>query len=142
MKKILSTLLAVIFTGTAIANPTIALEYVSIDCPSGDITLSLNENGSFLLEIKYWSKKLNKHTHSEKISGKWKINDNTLTLKDKVTITYKRDKSELTVADKSASIDSFFWLNSTAKIFADTFTLIERKEIDKLFTSAIPVQKP
>lgn len=127
-------------SSSALAELPVAPEYVSIDCPKGDITLFLDKNGSFILELKYWDNQALRHTHSEKISGEWSYKNNELALKSEGNLIYKRDKSVLTIGKKSASIDSFYWVSSTSKTFADSFALIERIEIDNLFKSVTPKQ--
>jgi hypothetical protein len=129
-----------ISTGSDDGGEMIAQEYVSVDCPKGDISLFLEDNGTFVLELKYWDSKENRHTHSEKFSGQWSFKDNELELNGESTLVYKRDKSSFSIGEKTANIDSLFWVSSSSKSFADTFTLVERTEIDNFFRSVIPKQ--
>ena len=136
MKNILTIITSLFISNSVSAEVNVSNEYVSIDCPKGDITLNLNKNGTFLLSLKYWNKKILKHTHSDKMSGKWKLKNNQLLLSSNKNLIYKRDKIDLTVGEKSASIDSFNWVSSSGETFVDSFTLVERIAVDKLFKSA------
>ncbi len=127
--------------GTAVAEQPVAPEYVSIDCPKGDITLQLLGNSSFHLTLKYWSEKDHRHTHSDSISGTWRYRDGKLLLKSgesEAELIYRRDKINMKVGSKSAAIDGFVWESSSQKTFADTFALVERNAVDRLFLSEAP----
>ncbi|MEW6603036.1 MAG: copper resistance protein NlpE N-terminal domain-containing protein [Nitrospirota bacterium] len=126
---------------TAEAGEMFAPEYVSIDCPQGDISLILKTDNSFKLEIKYWSQTENRHTHAERINGTWSSKGETLTLSGNVELTYIKDKTDLTVGSRSASIPSLKFLKGSLSTFANGFELVERTKVDKLFLEATKEQK-
>ena len=136
MKNILAILLSFFALGQASAASSVAYEYVSIDCPAGDITLRLEETGKFLLELKHWDPKLNRHTFSETISGKWRLSGKQLLLSGNSSISYKREFIAMTIGHHSASIDSFVWEHSSVHTFADKYSLAERRAVDELLRKA------
>ena len=121
------------------ADSLLSREYVSIDCPKGDITLLLNTDGVFGLELKIWNEETHSHTHSEKLSGKWSYSEGRLVLSGAGTIIYQRDTAELTIGSKISNIDSLNWTSSSPATFADSFTLVEREEVDQFFRGAMPL---
>lgn len=132
-------LLASFFFGTfAFAGNPVAHEYVSIDCPKGDMTLLLNDNGKFSLGLKHWDSTQNKHTRTENLSGNWRISDKKLTLLGSAIIEYVREPSSMKIGDNAVTIDGFKWLHSSKPTFADTFILVERKAVDEFLKCAIP----
>ncbi|MCI0526520.1 MAG: hypothetical protein L0Y56_03580 [Nitrospira sp.] len=140
MKKLI-VMIASLFSIGAAAEQPIATEYVSIDCPKGDISLKLLDNSRFHLELKYWNEKDHRHTHSDSMSGSWRYQNGELLLKadkSKAEIIYRRDKISMSVGSKSASIDGFVWENSSQETFADTFALVKRNAVDRLFLSEVP----
>ena len=116
----------------------VANEYVSIDCPKGDMTLVLNDNGKFSLELKHWDSKHNKHTLTENLSGNWRMTDKKLTLLGDVMIEYVREPSSMKIGDSAVAIDGFKWLRSSKPTFADTFILVDRKAVDEFLNGVIP----
>lgn len=113
-----------------------APEYVSIDCPQGDISLFLNTDNSFKLEIKYWSQTENRHTHTDKINGTWSSKGEKLTLSGNVDFECIKDKTCLTVGAHSANIPSLKFIKGSINIFANGFILFERTKVDDLFFEA------
>ncbi len=63
--RYISTFLFALATMLSHAEPVVSNEYVSIDCPKGDITLKLQLDGAYSLELKHWDPKQNRHTRSE-----------------------------------------------------------------------------
>lgn len=138
MKYLFSLFVALLSSSHAHADSPGASEYVSIDCPKGDITLALSKDGTFMLELKHWDPKQNRHTHRESLTGKWRIAEKKLVLTGSVELRYLRELSAMTVGSHSGNIDSFKWESSSKPTFADTFSLVERKEVDDLFRRATP----
>jgi hypothetical protein len=138
MKYILSFLIALLSGDYAHAELPVGSEYVSIDCPKGDITLMLNKDGKFSLELKHWDPKQNRHTRSETLVGSWSLSGKKLVLSGSAQVTYERAPSAMTVGSYSANIDGFKWRHSSKPTFADTFSLMERKATDDLLLRAAP----
>ncbi len=138
MKHLVALLVAFLTGASAHAELPGASEYVSIDCPKGDITLLLKNNGTFSLELKYWDSKQNRHTHSETLSGSWRISGKSLVLSGSTDINYQREPTAMTIGSYSDHIDGFKWVKSSKPTFVDTFTLVERKATDALFMRATP----
>jgi hypothetical protein len=137
MKHFFSLLVALLFCGNVHAELTVAHEYVSVDCPKGDITLIMNNDGTFSLELKHWDSKKNIHTQHETFSGKWRLSGKKLILSSAVEVSYERNSTSITVGSYSANIDSFTWERSSKPTFVDTFSLVERKTLDNLFQRSI-----
>ena len=55
-------------------------QYVSMDCQTGDITLTLNPDKTFNLTILFWDSKTNQHTGQETVKGNWTKDEKRLTL--------------------------------------------------------------
>ena len=138
MKHLFALLVAFLTGASAHAELPVASEYVSIDCPKGDITLLLKKNGTFSLELKHWDSKQNRHTHNETLTGKWRISDKSLVLSGDAEISYQREPTAMTIGGYSDNIDSFKWQKSSKPTFVDTFTLVERTATDTLFMRATP----
>jgi hypothetical protein len=138
MRNLLLLLTSFFFGIFAHAGTPVAHEYVSIDCPKGDMTLLLNQDGKFSLELKHWDSTQNKHTRTENLSGNWSIADKKLTLLGNVNIEYVREPSSMKIGKNAVAIDGFNWLRSSKPSFADTFTLVERKAVDEFLKGAIP----
>jgi len=136
MKNILAILLSLLAGGEASSVPLVAYEYVSVDCPEGDITLKLETTGVFLLVLKHWDAKLSRHTSSETLSGNWSISGRQLSLSGSSNVVYKREPTAMTVGPHSASIDGFVWVQSSAPTFADKYDLVEKSAMDDLFHRA------
>lgn len=138
MKHIVSLLVALLTSVSAHAGLPVASEYVSIDCPKGDITLLLKKDGTFSVELKHWDPMQNRHTHSETLSGSWRLSGKNLILSGSIEVTYQREPTAMTVGSYSDNIDGFTWLKSSKPTFVDTFTLVERKATDALLLRAAP----
>lgn len=138
MKYFFLLLVALLSGSYAQAELPVASEYVSIDCPTGDITLVLNKDGKFFLELRHWDPKQNRHTRSETLSGSWRLAGKKLILSSNVEINYEREPSAMAVGNYSDNIDGFKWRHSSKPTFADTFSLVERKATDALLLRAAP----
>lgn len=138
MKRLLG-LIASLFALSSVSGQTnVASEYVSIDCPKGDIALELKPDRTFTLELKHWDSKINRHTDTERMAGTWHYASDVLTLRGNGEMKYRRKKTSLKVGSHAAEIDSFMWQRSTIPTFADSFTLVERKITDELLLRAAP----
>ena len=140
MKRLLGALalLVAVTSVQAVENP--AMEYVSVSCPAGDITLRLDKNKTFALSLRHWDENARKHTKTEAIGGTWSYVNNVLTLKGKAELSYLRDKAALKMGSMGAEIDAFTWKRSSAPTFADGFQLVERVAADKFFLSVTPAK--
>jgi hypothetical protein len=114
-----------------------AEDYVSLECPDGDIQLSLKQDASFRLEKKYWDGKSMKHTRRESLIGSWKRSDKELILISAGTeLHYKETLDDLRIAGHNAKLKSYHWISSSSPSFADSITLLEKKNLDASLAKA------
>lgn len=138
MKRLVCAIASLFLAMPVHPQDVVAPEYVSIDCPAGDISLLLKPDHTFVLVLKHWDEKALTHNKTEMLAGAWSYTGDILALKSKGNISYRRSKASLKVGDKAAEIDSFAWQSSASPTFADRYMLVERIAADSLFNSAIP----
>ncbi len=109
----------------------LAPRWVSIDCPRGDLTLTLAADGTFALHMAYWDEESEEHTHSELLEGRWNAQGRSLSLlAPDTTLRYVQDTTLITVGYRRHRIPSLRWAESTHATFADTYPLGEEKAFD------------
>ncbi|MES2877757.1 MAG: hypothetical protein V4713_04990 [Pseudomonadota bacterium] len=140
MKRLVSAIASLFLAISVHSQDVIAPEYVSIDCPAGDISLQLKPDHTFVLVLKHWDAKAQTHSKTETLDGSWSYTGDILVLKSRGNISYRRSKASMKVGDKAAEIDSFAWQSSAGPTFADRYMLVERVAVDSLFKSAIPIR--
>jgi hypothetical protein len=140
MKRLFSVIASLFLAVPVHSKEVVALEYVSIDCPAGDISLQLNPDHTFVLVVNHWDAKALTHSKTEALDGSWSYTGDILVLKSRGNISYRRSEASMKVGDRAAEIDSFAWQSSTSPTFADRYMLVERIAVDSLFKSAIPIR--
>ena len=102
-------------------------EYVSTDCPTGQITLTLASDGGFTLALAIWDPVVRDYVGWRTLTGRWAIDSGHLILS-----AHARDLSYgLISADDSATEDvshipALHWERSSLPTFADGFDLVAR----------------
>jgi len=115
---------------------TASQEYVSIDCPAGDITLTLSPSLAFELVLRHWDSAENRHTSEERLAGTWSRTGETIDLASgSTTLRYRLTKIPLTIGRFSASVEAFSWVSSSGT-FADSFNLLSRVAVDAMILKA------
>jgi hypothetical protein len=103
--------------------------YVSTDCPVGDITLTLGDDGAFLLVLAIWDPVVRDHVGRRMLRGHWRLVDACVELdagarRLRYRLAAPSDGQDPTSAPRARSV--LRWERSDLPTFADGFTLIER----------------
>ena len=115
----------------------LAPRYVSIDCPQGDLTLTLAHDSSFTLVLAHWDSTANQHTSREALRGHWGLRGTDLTLVSSSTeLHYTRDVTDITLGIRRYRIDALQCKASKNPTFADSYMLVEQQAIDRAFKDA------
>jgi len=113
--------------------------YVSIDCPAGDITLTLAEDGSFNLDLAHWNEATATHTSHDVLTGGWRVSGSVLTLQmGDLELQYVQDTAAIRLGSREYRIASLRWSASTKPTFADGLWLLEQEAIDRALKEATP----
>ena len=102
-------------------------EYVSTDCPTGQITLSLASDGGFTLALAIWDPVVRDHVGWRTLTGHWSIEDGHLVLSGHARdISYGFGSSEGSSAGEIGDVAALHWERSSLPTFADGFDLVAR----------------
>jgi hypothetical protein len=113
--------------------------YISLNCPTGEITLMLNTTRTFTLQFKPKNAQAARNAERAALSGTWEFTDPILRLRSASTeLLYQREWTELGTSRVPIELDSFRWISSTKSTFADTYLLADRKTIDRLLAPPAP----
>lgn len=113
-------------------------EYVSIECPDGDIKLTLSDDNSFRLEKKFWDEKTKQHTHSESLAGNWRRRGRDLFLiLPNSELYYQETSDELKIANHKAKLKAYRWMSSSSPSFTDRIDLFEKEKLDSFLIEAL-----
>lgn len=115
--------------GAARARHGLAARYVSTDCPVGDITLTLGEDGGFLLVLAIWDPVVRDHVGRRMLRGHWRFTDECVELdagarRLRYRLAPPSDAQDPASASRTRSV--LRWERSDLPTFADGFTLVER----------------
>ncbi len=114
-------------------------EYVSMMYQDGDISLVLNENNTFNIQIKKWDQKQAIHTNNEEYHGIWEIvaeDSLLLTENSGIKIKYKRSNVSMEIGKHKVSLQSWAWVSSSSPLKVDGTELQEKDKTDEfLFNS-------
>lgn len=112
--------------------------YVSLTCEKGDITLVLDDDSTFYMDIKYWDNKLKKHTGSANIIGRWlKTGPNlTLTVKNNI-ILYELTNTQMEINDNKIHCKTYSFKSSEKEFFGTGYDLLDQKQADAFLASSI-----
>ncbi len=122
-----------------IVNQTIKTEqYVSMDCKTGDITLTLNSDQTFDLTILFWDGKTNQHTGQESVKGNWVKTDKVLTLttNDKNKIIYELTTTNMKIGDHEINSTTYDFKSNDKNFFATHFDLMEKGQTDEFLINS------
>ena len=108
-------------------------QYVSMDCQTGDITLTLNPDKDFDLTILFWDSKTNQHTGKESVKGSWTKSDKVLTLttSNKNKIVYELTKTNMKIGDHKINSATYGFKSNDKDFFATHFDLLEKGQTDE-----------
>jgi hypothetical protein len=104
---------------------------VSTDCPTGQITLTLSNDGGFTLALAIWDPVVRDHVGWRTLTGRWTVDAGHLTLS-----AHARHLSYALIGRDALSdtphITVLRWERSSLPTFADGFDLVEsRGEVTK-----------
>jgi hypothetical protein len=107
----------------------LAARYVSTDCPVGDITLTLGDDGAFLLVLAIWDPVVRDHVGRRMLRGNWRFVDECVELdagarRLRYRLAAPSDAQDTAPTPRASS--TLRWERSDLPTFADGFTLVER----------------
>ena len=113
-------------------------QYVSMDCQTGDITLTLNSDQTFDLTILFWDGKTNQHTGQESVKGNWVKADKVLTLttNDKNKIIYALTTTNMKIGDHEINSTTYGFKSNDKDFFATHFDLLEKGQTDEFLINS------
>lgn len=102
-------------------------EYVSTDCPTGQITLTLSRDGGFVLALAIWDPVVRDHVGWRTLTGRWRIEGGRLTLSSHARdLSYGLISEDGSSAEDSSRVPALHWERSSLPTFADGFDLVAR----------------
>lgn len=102
-------------------------EYVSTDCPTGQITLTLARDGGFTLALAIWDPVVRDHVGWRTLTGRWKIEDGHLVLSSHARdLSYGLISADGSALEDGSDIPALHWERSSLPTFADGFHLVAR----------------
>jgi len=115
--------------GAARQRHGLAARYVSTDCPVGDITLTLGDDGAFLLVLAIWDPVVRDHVGRRMLRGHWRLADECVELdagarRLRYRLASPSEAQDAASAPRASSM--LRWERSDLPTFADGFTLVER----------------
>lgn len=121
--------------------PSIPLleQYVSLDCQNGDITLTLNKDETFDLNIQLWDNESQEHIGEESIKGHWSKSGQELTLtsSENQVIVYTLTTHKLEVKDQELNAVTYKFKSNSKNFFGTNFDLLDKNQLDTFFKKAI-----
>ena len=113
-------------------------QYVSMDCQTGDITLTLNPDKKFDLTILFWDNKTNQHTGQQSVMGNWSKLDKILTLitNNQNKIVYELTKTNMKIGDHEINCITYGFKSNDKDFFATHFDLLEKGQTDEFLINA------
>ena len=113
-------------------------QYVSMDCQTGDITLTLNSDQTFDLTILFWDSRTNQHTGQESVKGNWVKADKilTLTTTEKNKIIYELTTTNMKIGDHEVNSTTYGFKSNDKDFFATKFDLLEKGQTDEFLINA------
>ncbi len=106
----------------------LVFEYVSTDCPTGQITLTLTRDGGFTLALAIWDPVVRDHVGWRTLSGNWDADEERLTLSSRAReLTYGLGPLESAAARGPRIVPVLRWERSSLPTFADGFDLVARR---------------
>ncbi len=103
-------------------------EYVSTDCPTGQITLTLSHDGGFTLALAIWDPVVRDHVGWRTLTGRWSIDEGRLTLSGRARdVSYGIVFEDGTAEPDASPVPALHWERSSLPTFADGFDLVARR---------------
>ena len=118
--------------------PAKAEQYVSMDCPAGDITLTLGSDQTFDLTILFWDENTNQHTGQETIKGHWTKANRfvTLTSSDNNKIVYELTTTHMKIGLNEINAITYGFISNDHDTFASGYGLLEKEQTDEFLLRA------
>ena len=118
-------------------------QYVSMDCQTGDITLTLNPDKTFNLTILFWDSKTNQHTGQETVKGNWTKDEKrlTLTTSDNNKIIYDSKTTNMKIGNNEINAFTYGFISNDKAFFGTSFDLLEKGQTDKFLLEATKQKK-
>lgn len=105
-------------------------EYVSTDCPSGQITLTLADDGRFTLILEIWDPVVRDHVGLSTLTGYWSVQRGRLELAARArSLSYGLVHNDRAAGENGALVSALRWERSSLPTFADGFTLVARQRL-------------
>ena len=102
-------------------------EYVSTDCPSGQITLTLAHDGGFTLALAIWDPVVRDYVGWRTLTGRWTLEREHLVLAAHARkLSYGMVPGSEAESDVDAPYPTLRWERSSLPTFADGFDLVAR----------------
>lgn len=113
-------------------------QYASMDCQTGDITLTLNPDQTFDLTILFWENNIHQHTGQESVKGSWVKADKilTLTTSDNNKIIYELTNTNMKIGDLEINSGTYGFKSNDKDFFATGFGLLEKGQTDEFLINA------
>jgi hypothetical protein len=103
-------------------------EYVSTDCPSGQITLTLSRDGGFILALAIWDPVVRDHVGWRTLTGRWTMESGRLVLSAHARdLSYSLVSGDGTATDGALRVPGLHWERSNLPTFADGFDLVAKR---------------
>jgi hypothetical protein len=118
-------------------------QYVSMNCQTGDITLTLNPDMTFNLIILFWDSKTNQHTGQEIVKGNWTKDEKRLTLitSDNNKIIYDSKTTNMKIGNIEINAMTYGFISNDKAFFGTSFDLLEKGQTDKFLLEATKQKK-
>ena len=118
-------------------------QYVSMDCQTGDITLTLNPDKTFNLSILFWDSKTNQHTGQETVKGNWTKDEKRLilTTSDNNKIIYDSKTTNMKIGNNEINAMTYGLISNEKAFFGTSFDLLEKGQTDKFLLEATKQKK-
>jgi hypothetical protein len=115
-----------------------AEKYVSMECQTGDITLTLNTDMTFDLTILFWDSQTRQHTGQESTKGNWAKANKTLTLitTDNNKIIYELTTTNMKIGSTEINATTYGYKSNDKDFFATGYSLLEQEQTDKYLLQA------
>ncbi len=105
----------------------LAPEYVSTDCPAGQITLTLSRDGGFTLALAIWDPVVRDHVGWRTLTGRWSIEDGRLLLLGHArNLSYGLISQDGSAVEGASRAPALHWERSSLPTFADGFDLVAK----------------
>jgi hypothetical protein len=102
-------------------------EYVSTDCPTGQITLTLASDGGFTLALAIWDPVVRDYVGWRTLTGRWTIESDHLMLSAHArNLSYGLISEDGSADENAPRIPALHWERSSLPTFADGFDLVAR----------------